>query len=165
MCIRDRVYSGGTRFGKNMSELHNCDEKQCRQCRQFYVGAHVWKLTEPMTQRDWGKLSFLSFGYLSKEITADQYEQVPVQACFINEESEPGHFKVRLYHGPKEELNIKGTKNSFVRKFWPSSLERSLNNNGKSAQYGKFERAIDLSPFSQKNVVGAILDLLLEKKI
>ena len=158
------VYAGAGRNGTAMSELHDCNEKQCKECKLYFIGTHVCKLKESKVQKDWGKLSFLVFSYLKHQLNSNEFEQVPVQACFVHEDTDPGHFKVTMYHGTEQQTDVRDTKKEFVRRFWPSDIVRTLNNNGKIVQFGQYERGIQLKGESEPNVVGTLIKNLISDK-
>ena len=161
ICKKYLFVSGGRKTKVEVLRDHKCGEKHCRGCFTFTTDSnHVCPIKHQSPQRDWNKMCFLSFGFLTKETEGGQKEFCPKQACLIYEADSPGTFRSKWFE--KNEKTCNGP--TFFEQYWPESVTRTLNNDGRRIHFGKISKNVLFKQFQRqkdRSLAGEVLKHML----
>ena len=135
-CLKCTKYISICSKRRNQEEAlskHVCGETKCSECYEITTSEHhICSMKKQTSQKNWTKVSFLLLSFLKNEYN----QSVPAQACLVYEHKKPGNFLVKMFHGTKKIIEKPGFQNIY----WPTEVERNLNENGIRGNFGKYKR-------------------------
>ena len=147
-CLSCSKYISVCSSRRNQNEAlskHVCGEKKCSECYEVFSSKdHLCSMKKQTSQKDWNKVSFFSFSFLKNEYN----QNVPAQACLIYEHQTPGNFAVKMFHGTTKTFEKEG----FINIYWPTEVDRQLNEKGVRGNFGKYKNLPDYLNEQDNNV-------------